>query len=94
MSRMRRESVGAIANPKATEKAVQAARILMMITAACPRACPATDLQDAFARQHGHCPPWRTIAKPVVTLNAFQKAPEKYLVKCLSLMGGAGLHIA
>jgi hypothetical protein len=87
MSRMRRESAGAMANPKATEKAVQTARILMMITPACPRACPATELQDAFARQHGYCPPWRTISKPVVTLNAFQKAPEKYLVKCLSRIG-------
>jgi hypothetical protein len=94
MSRMRRESTGATANPKATEKAVHAARILMMITPACPRAYAATDLQHAFARQHGHCPTWRAVSKPVVTPNAFQKASEKYLVKCLSLIGRAGLHIA
>ena len=73
MSRMRRESVGAIANPKATEKAVQAARILMMITAAPSRECVATGLQDAHARRHGYYPPWRTFSKPVVTLNACQK---------------------
>jgi hypothetical protein len=88
MSRMRRESAGAMANPKATEKAVQTARILRMITPACPRACPATDLQEAL-RRRGYCPPWRTISKPVVPLNSCQKAPEKYLVRCLSLFGGA-----
>jgi len=76
MSRMRRESPGAMANPKATEKAVQTARILMMITPASRRACAATDLQDAFARSRDYCPPWRTISKPVVTQNSFQKASE------------------
>jgi hypothetical protein len=87
MSRMRRESPGAMANPKATEKAVQTARILMMITPACPRASAAPDLQDDLARRRDHCPPWRTISKPVVTLNSCQKASEKYLVKGLSLIG-------